>query len=129
MKKQSVFICVHLWFQSFRRSHAACLASTQVLDSHPLVSVSRNDRLGHAPVLFSNSKSESITLGGVPMRRATAFVLTLFLISASLIALNVGAQEQPDPRTLLSPQVLNAIANEVSGAQAYNHVIDMCGYE
>ena len=61
------------------------------------------------------------------MRRAAA--LALFLIVALLIALSVGAQEQPDPRTLLPPQMLKAIAQEVSGAQAYNHVIDMCGCE
>src|SRR5207244_5598096 len=97
-EKQSVFICVVLWFQSFRCRHAACLASYQVLDSHPLVSVSRNDWLGHAPVLFSNSKSESNTLGGVPMRCATslAIALALFLAAVSLIALNLRAQEQPD---------------------------------
>ena len=65
------------------------------------------------------------------MRRATALTcaFALFLTAVLLIALNVGAQEQSDPRTLLAPQVLNAIANEVSGAQAYNHVVDMCGYE
>src|SRR2546428_9022513 len=63
----------------------------------------------------------------VSMRRA--FALTTLSIGVVLVVIRVSAQEQPDPRTLLSPQVLTAVANEVSGAQAYNHVIDMCGYE
>lgn len=41
----------------------------------------------------------------------------------------LGAQEQPNPQTLLPQKTLNEIAAQVSGAQAYNHVVDMCGYE
>ncbi len=39
------------------------------------------------------------------------------------------AQEQPDPRTLIPSATLNAIAQRVSGAQAHNHVLEMCPYE
>src|SRR5580704_9603513 len=41
----------------------------------------------------------------------------------------VHAQEQPDPRTLIPSATLNAIAQHVSGAQAHNHVLEMCPYE
>jgi hypothetical protein len=40
----------------------------------------------------------------------------------------VHAQEQPDPRTLIPSHTLNAIAQHVSGAQARNHVLEMCPY-
>jgi hypothetical protein len=39
------------------------------------------------------------------------------------------AQEQPDPRTLIPSATLNAIAQHISGAQARNHVLEMCPYE
>ncbi len=40
-----------------------------------------------------------------------------------------SAQEQYDRQTLLPARILAAIANEVSGAQAMNHVLDIAGYE
>jgi hypothetical protein len=39
------------------------------------------------------------------------------------------AQEQADPRTLIPSATLNAIAQHISGAQAHNHVLEMCPYE
>lgn len=48
------------------------------------------------------------------------------LLSASLLAL---AQDQPNPKTLLPPTTLDAIAAEVSGANAANNVLEMCPYE
>ena len=47
-------------------------------------------------------------------------------VSAAAIAY---AQEQADPRTLIPSVTLNAIAQHVSGAQARNHVLEMCPYE
>jgi hypothetical protein len=46
-----------------------------------------------------------------------------------LVAAPVAAQEQPDPKTLLSQATLNAIANQLSGAQALHNVMEMCPYE
>ena len=45
------------------------------------------------------------------------------------IAPRAGGQVQPDPRTLIPSATLNAIAARVSGAQARNHVLEMCPYE
>ena len=52
--------------------------------------------------------------------------LSAALVSAAAIAY---AQEQADPRTLIPSATLNAIAQHVSGAQARNHVLEMCPYE
>ena len=56
-----------------------------------------------------------------------------FLLSAVLAAAAAGAtvlaQEQADPRTLIPSATLNRIAQHVSGAQARNHVLEMCPYE
>ncbi len=54
-----------------------------------------------------------------------------FGIAAALVfsATAARAQEQADPRTLLPPATLNAIAQRVSGAQARYHVLEMCPYE
>ncbi len=41
----------------------------------------------------------------------------------------LNGQEQYDRTTLIPAKTLAAIANEVSGAQALNHVIDIAGYE
>ncbi len=41
----------------------------------------------------------------------------------------LDGQEQYDRTTLIPAKTLAAIANEVSGAQALNHVIDIAGYE
>jgi aminopeptidase YwaD len=46
-----------------------------------------------------------------------------------LAAAPVAAQEQPDPKTLLSQATLNAIASQLSGAQALHNVMEMCPYE
>ena len=46
-----------------------------------------------------------------------------------LVAAPPVAQEQPDPKTLLSQATLNAIANQLSGAQALHNVMEMCPYE
>lgn len=54
--------------------------------------------------------------------------LFLFAALVSAAAL-VHAQEQADPRTLIPSATLNAIAQHVSGAQARNHVLEMCPYE
>lgn len=61
-------------------------------------------------------------------RTRLAFALSLSLVAASVGAPAAG-QEQYDRPTLLPAKTLAAIANEVSGAQALNHVIDIAGYE
>src|SRR3954465_3356699 len=54
----------------------------------------------------------------------------LFGLAAVIGASAIGwAQEQADPRTLIPSATLNAIAQQVSGAQAHNHVLEMCPYE
>jgi hypothetical protein len=52
-----------------------------------------------------------------------------FSFAFAAAALAVHAQEQADPRTLIPSATLNAIAQHVSGAQAHNHVLEMCPYE
>src|SRR3954470_23020171 len=54
-----------------------------------------------------------------------------FLIAATVAvcAATLTAQEQADPKTLIASATLNAIAQHVSGAQARNHVLEMCPYE
>ena len=48
---------------------------------------------------------------------------------ALLFASVLGAQEQPDRLTLVAADKMAAIAAEVSGSQAFDHVIEMAGYE
>lgn len=55
-----------------------------------------------------------------------ATIVALLCVCALLPA---RAQEQPNPKTLLPDAALEAIANEVSGALAYNSVADLGGYE
>ncbi len=55
-----------------------------------------------------------------------ALFLSAALVSAAGL---IHAQEQADPRTLIPSATLNAIAQHVSGAQARNHVLEMCPYE
>lgn len=55
-------------------------------------------------------------------RLAAALAVAMF--SAALLA-----QEQADPKTLIASATLNAIAQHVSGAQARNHVLEMCPFE
>jgi aminopeptidase YwaD len=54
-------------------------------------------------------------------------------LSAACAVLGVAgvicAQEQPDRRTLVSPERMAAIAAEVSGSRAFDHVMEMAGYE
>src|SRR3954471_428057 len=54
-----------------------------------------------------------------------------FLIAATVAvcAATLAAQEQADPKTLIASATLNSIAQHVSGAQARNHVLEMCPYE
>jgi len=53
------------------------------------------------------------------------------LLAACLtaVATRLPAQVQADPRTLIPGATLDAIAQRVSGAQARNHVLEMCPYE
>ena len=62
------------------------------------------------------------------MRRIarTEIVVAAALLGTASLAY---AQEQSDPRTLIPSATLNAIAQHVSGAQARNHVLEMCPYE
>ena len=61
------------------------------------------------------------------LRRIVIAVSALAVLAAA--AVRPAAQEQYDKQTLLPARALAAIANEVSGAQALNHVIDIAGYE
>src|SRR6476646_1817585 len=56
-------------------------------------------------------------------KRALPFILLL------CNATSVLAQEQPDPRTLIPQETLNALAQHISGAQALHNVMEMCPYE
>ena len=56
--------------------------------------------------------------------RRFVFAIILALLGASLFA-----QEQADPKTLIPSATLNAIAQQLSGAQAHHHVLEMCPYE
>ena len=58
------------------------------------------------------------------MLRRFAFTIIAAACGATLLA-----QEQADPKTLIPSATLNAIAAAVSGAQAHNHVLEMCPYE
>jgi hypothetical protein len=49
--------------------------------------------------------------------------------TVALAGATVLAQEQADPKTLIPGPTLNAIAQHISGAQARNHVLEMCPYE
>jgi len=57
-------------------------------------------------------------------RFAIATVAAAVCASAALFA-----QAQADPKTLIPSATLNAIAQRVSGAQAHNHVLEMCPFE
>jgi aminopeptidase YwaD len=46
-----------------------------------------------------------------------------------LVVVGARAQEQPDRRTLVSADRMAAIASEVSGSEAFDHVMEMAGYE
>lgn len=56
----------------------------------------------------------------------------LVLLSIAIVgpsALLLRAQEQADPRTLVLPELLTALASEVSGTQALGHVLEMTPVE
>jgi aminopeptidase YwaD len=50
-------------------------------------------------------------------------------VVAAVFSLAVGAQQIAEPRTLLPAALLKAIADEVSGAQALAHVLEIVPYE
>ncbi|TAK16376.1 MAG: M28 family peptidase [Acidobacteria bacterium] len=58
--------------------------------------------------------------------KSSRFTLALILAvsGAALVA-----QEQADPKTLIASATLNSIAQHISGAQARNHVLEMCPFE
>lgn len=55
-------------------------------------------------------------------------ILGVVCVAFTLVA-GPRAQEQPDRRTLVSADMMAAIAAEVSGSQALGHVMEMAGYE
>ena len=57
------------------------------------------------------------------------FRRVLLLLAVLCAAVPSFAQEQPDPRTLIPQQTLNALAQHISGAQALHNVMEMCPYE
>ena len=63
------------------------------------------------------------------MSAKVRFAIAVPLAVAALFGAAGLAQEQYDRTTLLPAKTLAAIANEVSGAQALNNVIDIAGYE
>jgi len=42
---------------------------------------------------------------------------------------NLRPPEQPNPKTLLKPELIDALVNEISGSVAVNHLFDIAGYE
>jgi len=53
------------------------------------------------------------------------FVCIFLLVVASF----TFSQEQSDPKTLLPDSVLYTLINELSGTQAYNHILELAPYE
>jgi aminopeptidase YwaD len=60
-------------------------------------------------------------------RHSSALPVALTVVT--ILSSPVHSQVQTDPRTLTPSATLNAIAARVSGAQAHNHVLEMCPYE
>ncbi len=57
---------------------------------------------------------------------------TLSLASALLFAFALPlaqAQDEPNPKTLIPQRILEAIADEVSGTLAFQHILELAGYE
>ena len=54
-------------------------------------------------------------------RFAPALVLSLFPL--------LFAQDEPNPKTLLPPQIIDAIVNESSGSIAWQHIMELAAYE
>jgi aminopeptidase YwaD len=55
--------------------------------------------------------------------------LRLLLPAALVLAQALAAQEQPNPKTLIPQATIQRIVDEVSGTLAYQHIIDLAGYE
>lgn len=51
------------------------------------------------------------------------------LPAALLVAGLLYSQQQPNPKTLISQAVIGSIVDEVSGTLAYQHILDLAGYE
>ena len=51
------------------------------------------------------------------------------LLSGGWLAGWLPAQEQPNPKTLIPPATIQSIVDEVSGTLAYQHILDLAGYE
>ena len=51
------------------------------------------------------------------------------LLAAWLLAGPLCSRGQPDPRTLLPQSLIRGIVDEVSGTSAYQHILDLAGYE
>ena len=41
----------------------------------------------------------------------------------------LAGQEQPNPKTLIPPATIQSMVDEVSGTLAYQHILDLAGYE
>src|ERR1700730_18409532 len=52
--------------------------------------------------------------------------ILLALVALSAFAV---AQEQPNPKTLIPQSTIQSIVDEVSGTLAYQHILDLAGYE
>jgi aminopeptidase YwaD len=50
-------------------------------------------------------------------------------LAALVCAVPVFAQEQPNPRTLIPQSTIQRVVDEVSGTLAFQHIMDLAGYE
>jgi aminopeptidase YwaD len=57
-----------------------------------------------------------------------ARLLLLSVLAVSTVC-TVCAQDEPNPKTLIPQPILEAIADEVSGTLAYQHILELAGYE
>jgi hypothetical protein len=69
-----------------------------------------------------------MTLASSNMSRNSLRWPIVLTVVATLTS-RASSQVQADPRTLTPSATLNAIAARVSGAQARNHVLEMCPFE
>ena len=51
------------------------------------------------------------------------------VLGGLLIGLCLIAQEQPNPKTLIPQSKIQSIVDEVSGTLAFQHILDLAGYE
>jgi len=56
-------------------------------------------------------------------------MITRRLACALFVATLLSAQEQPNPKTLISPATIQNLIDGVSGTIAYQHILDLAGYE